>query len=178
MLMAEQNLFDPEQDTSVEYSPPQSDGSASITWTASEFITNNKNIGWYAMFLFSIIVLCLFIYLFTRSLFSSIAIFILGVTISYVASRKPLNISYSLNSHGITINNITHHFSEYKSYNLISDENVEHIALMSVKRFTPNKVVYFESQDRDRITSLLGEFLPLETTSNDQVGKIMKKIGF
>lgn len=176
--MAEQNLFSPTLDEKETDSISVADNLSTLAWVSSETEPNTKNIGWYLMFVLSILLLCTFIYFFTRSLLSSIAIFIIGITITYTASRRPRDISYSLNSHGITINNINHHFSEYKSYNLVSEDNDEHIILMSVKRFTPNKVIYFRQEDRQKIIALLSEFLPIETPSDDQVGKLMKRIGF
>jgi hypothetical protein len=86
-------------------------------------------------------------------------------------------VNYGLDGKGIVINNVEYPFSEFKSYTLVSEGGLNHIALTSVKRFSPNKTIYFEPQDRDRITSLLGNFLPLESISNDPIDKFMKKIG-
>jgi hypothetical protein len=75
------------------------------------------------------------------------------------------------------INNTDHPFSDFKSYTLESEGGLDHIFLVSVKRFSPDKTIYFESQDKDRIVSLLGQFLPLEPESNDPIERIMKRIG-
>ncbi len=177
MLMDEQNHFISDDDLTKTDSQPLGLSQDSITWSASEFVDNSKNVSWYALFLVSILAISALIYFFTRNIFSSIVIFILGIVMSYVASRKPKVMSYSLDSKGIVINGIVHLFSEFKSFNLVSEDGEDHISLISVKRFAPNKVIYFEPRDKNRITSLLGEFLPLENASDNRTEKFMKKIG-
>jgi len=175
--MDEQNLFTPENDSANEVEPSPLPTSDSITWTASEFIDNSKNFGWYLIFFVAILVIGYLVYIFTHSVFSSIVIFILGIALCYISTRKPKDINYGLDDKGIVINNTDYPFSAFKSYTLVSEGGLSHIALISVKRFTPNKTIYFEPQDKDQIISLLGEFLPLETVSNDPIDKFMKKIG-
>jgi len=51
------------------------------------------------------------------------------------------------------------------------------VSLVSIKRFTPNRTIYFEPQDKDKILSIVGQFLPLEPASNEPIDRFMKKIG-
>jgi hypothetical protein len=129
------------------------------------------------MFVIAILVICALVYLFTHSIFSSIVIFVLGLVMCFMAGRRPKELDYGLDEEGIVINSVDHPFSEFKSYTLVSEGGIDRIALVSVKRFVPNKTIYFEPQDRDRITSLLGEFLPLEPSSKDPIDGFMKRIG-
>jgi len=129
-------------------------------------------------FFISILVIGYLVYIFTRSIFSSIVIFILGIALCYISTRKPKDINYGLDDEGIVINNTDYPFSVFKSYTLISEGGLEQIALISVKRFSPDKTIYFEPQDKDKIISLLGEFLPLETNTNDAIDKFMKKLDY
>jgi len=176
--MDEQNLFVPENNTVSEPEPSSPEPTDdSITWTASEFIDHSKSFSWYLFFFISILVIGYLVYIFTRSIFSSIVIFILGIALCYISTRKPKDINYGLDDEGIVINNTDYPFSVFKSYTLISEGGLEQIALISVKRFSPDKTIYFEPQDKDKIISLLGEFLPLETNTNDAIDKFMKKIG-
>jgi hypothetical protein len=175
--MDEQTHFAPGDSPTHTEQIPDDTNPNSITWTASEFIDNAKNFGWYFMFVIAALVVCVLVYIFTHSIFSSIVIFVLGITLCFVAGRKPKELDYGLDDQGIVINNIDHPFSEFKSYTLVSEGGIDHIALISVKKFTPNKTIYFEPQDRDRIISLLGEFLPLEPASKDPIGGFMKRIG-
>jgi hypothetical protein len=108
---------------------------------------------------------------------SVVVIFVLGLAMCFMAGRKPKELDYGLDDQGIVINSVDHPFSDFKSYTLISEGGLDHIALVSVRRFIPNKTIYFEPQDRDRIISLLGEFLPLEPASKDPIDGFMKKIG-
>jgi hypothetical protein len=175
--MDEQNHFIPADDTDANTQPTPEIKNDSIAWTASEFIDNSKNFNWYLVFFISILAISALVFLFTHSIFSAVAIFILGVAVSYMATRKPREVNYSVDGSGIMINKTDYPFSEFKSYSLVSESGLEHIILVSVKRFSPNKTIYFEPQDKDRIISLLGKFLPLEAVSNDPIDKLMKKIG-
>jgi len=176
MLMDEQNHFTAESDSGVADQPPKISND-SITWTASEFIDNSKNINWYLLFFVAIVAISFIVYLFTRSIFSTTAVFILGLALCYMATRKPREVHYALDNKGIVINNIDHPFSEFKSYTIVSEDGLDHIVLTSVKRLIPNKTIYFEPQDKAQIISLLGEFIPMEQISHDPIDRFMKKIG-
>ncbi len=176
MLMDEQNHFTPENDPALAGQFPKKNND-SIAWTASEFIDNSKNINWYLLFFVSIVVISFLVYLFTKSIFSTTAVFILGLALCYMATRKPREVHYTLDTKGIVINSVDYPFSEFKSYTIVSEDGLDHIALTSVKRLIPNKTIYFEPQDRNRIISLLSEFLPMEPVSHDPIDIFMKKIG-
>ena len=177
MLMDGQNTVASEDNLVADDKGQNSVDNNSITWSASEFIDNTKNFSWYLVFLVTILVISSLVYIFTHSIFSSIVIFILGVSLLFMATRRPKEVSYGLDEQGILINNTDHPFSDFKSYTLESEGGLDHISLVSVKRFSPDKTIYFESQDKDRIVSLLGQFLPLEPESNDPIERIMKRIG-
>ena len=177
MLMDEQNHFAPGDSPTPTEQIPEEINPDSITWTASEFVDNAKNFGWYFMFVIAILIICALVYVFTHSIFSSIVILVLGLALCFMAGRRPKELDYGLDDQGIIINSVDYPFSEFKSYTLISEGGLDHIALISVKRFIPNKTIYFEPQDRDRIISLLGEFLPLEPASKDPIDGFMKRIG-
>ncbi|HEY5267597.1 MAG TPA: hypothetical protein VII94_00490 [Candidatus Saccharimonadales bacterium] len=174
--MNEQNHFTLENHgtTSEQPVPAVAD---SITWTASEFIDNAKSFEWYLFFFIGIFIICFLIYLFTHSIFSAIIIFILGVALCYMATRRPKELSYKLDNKGLIISNTNYPFTDFKSYSIVSEDGLDHISLTPVKRFTPNRTIYFDPRDKDHIISLLGEFLPLEAISNDPIDKFMKKIG-
>jgi hypothetical protein len=174
--MDEQPNLPSESDNSPTEQPPEINPN-SITWTASEFVDNAKNFGWYLMFVVAILVICVAVYIFTHSIFSSLVIFVLGLALCFMAGRRPRELEYGLDNQGIVINNVDHQFSEFKAYALVSEGGLDHISLISVRRFTPNKTIYFEPQDRDRIISLLGEFLPLQPSSKDPIDGFMKRIG-
>ena len=174
--MDERNHFTPEDNTDIIEQPTPA-VTDSITWSASEFIDNSKNFEWYLFFFVAILVISFLVYLFTHSIFSSIVIFILGGALCFMATRRPREVNYRLDDKGIVISNTNYPFSDFKSYTLVSEGGLDHISLSSVKRFSPNKIIYFEPQDKDHIISLLGGFLPLEPASVDPIDKFMKKIG-
>jgi len=177
MLMPEQNLFKPEDESvPIEQDQPEIN-TDSIVWTASEFIDNSKNFGWYLLFFVGILGISTVVFIFTHNIISSVVIFILGFMVCFMATRKPKEVDYVLDDQGIVINNIDYPFSDFKSYHLASEGGLEHISLVSVKRFSPGKTIYFEPQDKDHIISLLSQFLPLEHPSDDPVDRFAKKIG-
>jgi hypothetical protein len=177
MLMDEQTNFAPGDSPTPPEQPQPEINPDSITWTASEFVNNAKNLGWYLMFIVAILIICAAVYLFTHSIFSSIVIFVLGLALCFMAGRRPKELDYGLDDQGIIINGTDYPFSEFKSYTLVTEGGLDHIALISIKRFISDKTIYFEPQDRDRIISLLGEFLPLEPASKDPIDGFMKRIG-
>jgi hypothetical protein len=147
-----------------------------ITWTASEFVDSSKSSYWYFSFMLAILIIGGAIYLLTKSIFSAIAIVLMGGALCYMAARKPKEIDYSLDSSGININNVHYPFELFKSYSLVTDGGVSHITLTSTKRFVPTRSIYFEPDDGERIINHLGTYLPLENSPNDPIDKFMKRI--
>ena len=177
MLMDEQNHFTSDKNSLQIPDSQKVVNNDSLSWSAPEFIDRFKGISWYIFFIFSILVVSGLVYLFSRSIYSAIAIAILGISLSYMATRKPKEINCTINGRGIEINNVLHPFSDYKSYTMSSDAGIDRIDLISVKRFTPNKVIYFLPEDRSKINTVLGEFLAFENISSDRIENFMKKIG-
>ena len=177
MLMDEQNQVSEDENNLDNNNNQKVADRSSITWSASEFIDNAKNFSWYITVLFSILVIITLVYLFTHSIFSSIVILILGLSLLFMASLRPKEVDYEIDSKGIIINSVDHPFSDFKSYTLVTEGGLEHVSLVSIKRFTPNRTIYFEPQDKDKILSIVGQFLPLEPASNEPIDRFMKKIG-
>jgi len=175
--MDEQNLFIPDENATENLDPSVDEVNNSITWTASEFVNHSKNIVWYLLLLLAIVLASSLVYVFTHNILSAIVVLILGLSLCFMATRKPKENYYGLDSQGIVINNVDHPFAEYKSYMLVSENGHDHILLISVKRLIPNKAIYFGSQDKDRIMSILEEFLPTENVKGESIEKFMKKIG-
>lgn len=150
----------------------------SVTWTASEFIEHQKSASWYLLLAVATVVVAGGLYWLIHDLITSIIIGIVAIIFGITAARKPRQISYALDSKGITIGSRFLPYADFRSFTVDQEGAFASVSLMPLKRFAPMTVIYLDPQDEDRILNLLSEYLPLDQTRTDAVERLMRRIRF
>lgn len=165
-----------EQDIGMaDFSVPVADP---INWTASEYVAHQKDGAWYAMAAGGGVLLAGAVFLFTRDVFSTVmVIFAVGIFIA-AAARAPRVLNYSLDNKGITIGGKFYPYEKFKAFSVINEGVFHSIALDPLERFMPSISVYFDPNDEQKITEVLGVHLPFEAREQTSVDKLMHKIRF
>lgn len=163
----------PEQNTTL------SDTSEEIySWQASEFVKNEKNGSWYLILIISAIVLCALTFFLTKELFSIIVIIVLAIAVGFYGNVKPRTLSYTIKSDGIQIGDKFYHFEEFKSFSILQDMAVPSLNLMPIKKLMMPISIYVAPIDLDKITKLLGNYLPYEERQRDFADKLSHRLRF
>lgn len=174
--------FVPEQPITNGVQPSQSSAPSTpdthIAWTASEFIAYQKGAGWYLAAVAVLVCIAAIVYLITRDLISTSAIFITGVLFIGLAARKPRVLNYEISDQGIKIGEKTYLFSTLKSFAVIEEESMRSIDLLPLQRFMPAISMYYEPQDEATIVEALGMYLPKEERKQPMIDKLMHRIRF
>lgn len=149
-----------------------------VSWTASEFIYNQKTTGWYVALGVVTVLVGAGIYFVTRDYITLGMIGVAGILFGVIASRKPRELEYRIDDTGIHIGEKLYPFSGFKSFSLMQESGIESIWLMPLKRFMPSISLYFAPEDKDKIVDSLSGALPVQPRELDPLDKLIHKIGF
>lgn len=153
--------------------------SSSVSWTASEFIAHAKSAGWYMVLIVVAVAGAVLAYVLTKGeIFTPIVILIVAILFGVMAARKPRELPYSIDSKGIHIGQKSYPFASFKSFSVVQEEGVESIWLLPLQRFAPGLSIYFDPVDKDKILTILDDYLPVEEKQLDYVDRLMHKIRF
>lgn len=145
-----------------------------IRWRAKEFISPDKNVGWY-IGLSVVVVAVLLLDIFVMKAWTVSAVFIaIALALIVMSVRPPREIEYTLGDKGIHVDGQLYNFEDYRSFGVMHDGKENSIQLIPVKRFRPGLSVYFPVDLGEQIVELLGEKLPMQELEPDFVDKIVR----
>ena len=153
-------------------------GDGVITWTASEYIANQKSSGWYMRLGGAAIVVGILVWLLTRDFYPTIAVLAGVVLLGVYAGRPPREESYSLDAQGLTIGNRRIGYHDFHSFSVIAEGPFVSIQLTPHKRFAMETTIYVDPKDEDRIIDHLSQYLPLEEAKPSFTDNLMRRIKF
>lgn len=163
----------------VDDAPAQPElSSDTISWTASEFIAHHKSSGWYLGLVVGALVLAAVIYLLTRDAISTAVVLVGAVIFGVYAGRKPRELQYKADAHGLTIDQKYYPYEGFRSFAVIDEGAFASIAFMPLRRFAPLVSIYFAPDDEDKIIKLLADHLPFEEHPSDPIDNLMRRIRF
>lgn len=166
----------PDEDTSVPRQQPADN--AQVSWTASEFIANHKNAGWYAMLFAAIAAIAGLTYILTRDWISATTIVIVGSMFAILAGKKPRQLSYRLDSKGITVGDKFYPYGMFKSFTVLHEGAIGCINLLPLKRFMPELSIYYPPDEESKILDVLTASLPNDQKAEHSFDRLMKRIRF
>jgi hypothetical protein len=149
-----------------------------VAWTASEFIAHHKNADWYLLFIIGIGVSAGLIYLITKDFVSAFVISFAGLLFILLASHKPRELPYKVDSSGVTIGQKFYPYNHFKSFGIGDEGVINCINFMPLKRFMPEMSIYYPPEEEDKIITILADHLPHEHREEHQVDRLLKKIRF
>lgn len=149
-----------------------------VEWTASEFIAHDKGVSWYALVGLGTVILSGITYLLSRDVFTPVLIVIVGVLFAIIGARKPRELKYVIDDHGVTIGEKFYAYGNFKSFSVVQEGGVESIWFAPLKRFMPSLSIYFAPTDGQKIIDTLSQFLPVEPRTLDPIDRLMHRIGF
>ena len=150
-----------------------------VQWTAREYMTEEKGVGWYIIFVLVAIGLIAADIFLLRSWAHTFSILVVVMAIALVvyARRPSREVQYALSGkQGLYIGEHLYHLSEFKAFGLIKDGEHHSIMLIPMKRFAPGVSVYFPKEVGERIVDILGQRLPMETLKLDPIDVLVRKL--
>jgi hypothetical protein len=164
--------------TSPEKQLSHKDSGSVVTWMASEYIEHERNTNWYILLAFITIGLAAGTYFLTQDIFATVIIAIVGVIVGVFAGRKPRQMEYELSSSGLRIGEKSYPYSLFRTFSVIKDGAINSVNLAPIKRFMPPISAYFATKDEERITKMLGNYLPYEERKLDSIDRLSRRLRF
>ncbi|MEO5690751.1 MAG: hypothetical protein ABIQ64_01035 [Candidatus Saccharimonadales bacterium] len=149
-----------------------------ITWEASESIHHEKDRLWFMAILAGGAILALISIFLIQSITFTILIVVMVIALFVLAKRPPRVLRYQLDDRGITINEKSYSFHDFKAFGVVQDGPFYYVSLIPLKRFMPGIDVYFPEEYGEDIVDILGEFIPMKTIEHDFLDKITKQLRF
>lgn len=150
----------------------------SVSWTASEYIDHTRGTGWYFMLLVGSAVLATLIYFFTKDILGAAIVIALAVIVAVMANRKPSQLTYTLSNAELQAGTKTYKYSQFRSFAIIREGDLNSLLLTPLKRFVPPVSIYFDEDDEDKIVRIISEHLPLEKKSPDRIDMLTRRLRF
>ena len=150
-----------------------------VSWNALEFMDHEKGQNWYMALAGGTIVAAGIVYLLTDHDWIATAIIpVVAATFGFSASRKPRELTYTVDSAGVHIGEKLYPYDGFKSFSVVEQDDVQSIWLLPLKRFMPIIPIYFSPEDAPKIVDVLAAILPTENRQPDVVDKLMHHIRF
>jgi hypothetical protein len=180
-------VFTPGSETPEERHPaapdnqpqkPDAPAGARASWSASEYISNPKNAGWFGLLGVGSIITAGIVYFVTRDIVSTVVIGVLGITVGIFAARQPRVLEYHIDEKGIHIGGKFYFYGAFRSFSVVQEGAFSFISLMPLKRFMPPLAIHFSPEDEEKIISVLGDYLPYEEHKRDMVESVSRRLRF
>jgi len=150
-----------------------------VHWSANEYIHNEKNMMWFIIFGLAAASFIAIDLIVLQSYTFSILVLVMTVAVFVLALRPPRMINYTLSGHqGLYIGEKLYHFSEFKAFGVITEDDSNSIILIPVKRFSPGIFVYFSDDVGEEVVDILGARLPMIEPKLDIIDIIVRKLRF
>ncbi len=168
--LPENNISEPSSKTVKTDSDP-------VHWTATEYIHQEKNGLWFVIFAVVVVALIAADLFLLKSYTFSALVVVMAVAVVLYSRRPPREIDYTLSGdQGLYVGEKLYHFSEFKSFGLIRDQQHNSIILVPIKRFSLGVSVYFPEEAGERIVDILGARLPMNTLKLDMIDVLIRKL--
>ncbi len=149
-----------------------------FNWSSPNGFSNSKNIIWYLVLIIVTLGLSALIYFSTKDKITTAVIIVSGILIGIYASKKPRVVNYQLTPNGFTVNGRYYNFSSYRSFSVVHHGGSSSVVLTPLKRFMPYMYIYFSDDMAEKIEAVLTGVLPKETSRQDFIDNLLRKIGF
>lgn len=147
-----------------------------VNWSAPDLLIGKKSKTWFLWFFVIVAILAgLSIW---QQLWTFTALILVSAAAIFITRRDDQSslIGYSLSTRGVYIGNSFHSYDEFKGFGIIKETNLYSIVFIPKKRFSPSTSIYFNKEDGEKITDIIGARLPMEEIEHDLIDRIIRKI--
>jgi len=146
---------------------------AIVNWEAQEYVTRDKNAGWYVgLAVVGIGLVGLAIWLQQWTFLVLVVVSVIAIIV--YSSRPPRMLHYSLSDKGLSEGNKLYDFGQFKSFGVLRDDKRFSIVLTPRKRFSPRVTVYFPESQGEQIVDVFGARLPMEEVKMDLLDRLVR----
>ena len=146
-----------------------------VSWEAEEYVTYDKNAGWYIGLAIVGTLLVAFAVWFQQWIFAAVIV-LAFISLLIYELRPPRKIKYTVDAKGLTEGEKVYKIDDYRAFGIMQHDKNFAIVLMPRKRFSPAVTVYFPEAKGEEIVDVFGARLPMEAVKLDLIDKIVRKL--
>lgn len=151
------------------------DLSEPVTWTAHEYLHQEKGAMWFI--LFTVIMLVLIGLSIWQQAWSFTALIVVIAIVVFVYLRRPpRELTYSLSEEGLMVDQKLYKYESFKSFGIIRDGEEFSVMLIPTQRLQPGVTVYFPEEAGEDIVDVLGSVLPMKDLKLDMVDRLVRML--
>ncbi|KKT87017.1 MAG: hypothetical protein VE97_C0008G0002 [candidate division Kazan bacterium GW2011_GWB1_45_10] len=152
--------------------PTNNNSVNSIVWQAAEFETHIRDWRWYAVFSLLWVVLIGYS-IYSRQWMLLASVVVVGSLLLFSNRIRPRQMTYRIDSAGLSINNKLYLFEQLKNYWFHVKDGKVYLNLVSTSKFMPTITIRIDQFNQESIQTVLAKFLPMsEHTDEDWIDKI------
>jgi len=149
-----------------------------LAWTASEFVSHEKNAAWYLLLTVIAVGIAGVVYLLTKDEITTGTVILVAIAFGFYGAKKPRQLPYQVDNGGIKVAGRSFQYTDFKSFAIAREGAFSSIVLMPHRRFAALTVMYYAPDDEAAIVNVLAAHLPLEIHKADLLEKLMLHIRF
>lgn len=165
-LVDEDDGYDDEEEYDLSEAP--------VSWTAHEYIHQEKGAMWFVIFAIVIAALVAVSIFLMNSWSFAVLLAVIAVVVVIYSRRPPRELTYSITEEGMVIEDKMHKFETFKSFGVIRDGEQFSVMLIPTQRFQPGITVYFPEESGEDIVDMLGSRLPMKDLKLDAVDRVVR----
>lgn len=162
-------------DTALKVESPD-DNEILVRWQGPEHLYSERSMMWYAALALATLIMMAIAYFAFNSLTFTILLPVMAVALGVYAHRPPEIIDYTLTRKGLYVRDRLMLYDQFKSFDVVTINNVHHIALIPRKRFQLGQNIYFPEESGEKIVDMLAARLPMKEVKPDFIDRILAKL--
>ena len=147
-----------------------------VRWQGPEHLYSERSMMWYAALALATLIMMAIAYFVFNSLTFTILLPVMAVALGVYAHRPPEIIDYTLTRKGLYVRDRLMLYDQFKSFDVVTINNVHHIALIPRKRFQLGQNIYFPEESGEKIVDMLAARLPMKEVKPDFIDRILAKL--
>ena len=147
-----------------------------VRWQGPEHLYSERSMVWYAVLVLATLIMMAIAYFAFNSLTFTILLPVMAVALGVYAHRPPEIIDYTLTRKGLYVRDRLMLYDQFKSFDVVTINNVHHIALIPRKRFQLGQNIYFPEESGEKIVDMLAARLPMKEVKPDFIDRILAKL--
>lgn len=147
-----------------------------VQWQAPEYLHRDRSPLWYAILAFitlALVAVAIFVF---NSITFAILVPVMAIALVIYVHRPPAIVDYIISRKGLYVNDRLLPYDQFKSFGVVSREDVNYAVMIPRKRFQLGQNVYFPQDIGEKLVDMLAARLPMKEIKPDIVDKLLLKL--
>ena len=151
-------------------------GEAVIQWQATEYVQHARGAMWFLVLAGITLALMAIAIFLMQSISFAILVPVMTAALVIYVRRPPGVIDYVVSRKGIHINDKLHTYEEFRSFGVMSHDDLHSVVLVPRKRFQLSQTMYFPEDVGESLVDMLAARIPMEEVKPDTIDRILARL--